>query len=351
MSLPPAQPLESLSPSRVKDLTECQLRVAFKQHATGSAVPSDAQIVGNSLHAALKDFVKEREFEREDSLLLIESRFLSQLEERAPGREVLGVRLAAARLKRMAGRVTELIAEAGDSAVTLSEQYLEARDGRLQGVVDLIIDSQAVHLIVDYKTGQAIDEAGNVVEQFATQLRLYAVLEHERSGRWPQRGVLLRFGGPAVSVDLDPAECQRTADRLLAALVAYNALAGTVPTGNASEATCMFCSFAPYCPAFWGAISPSWARGAIRGRVLWVETSAGDTLTIRLEGASGSYEGIVTILGLTERQLSSGPPAVGDELVICGVRPDSDGRLHPDRAARVAVTGPADRTAAAGQLR
>ena len=341
MSLPPAQPLESLSPSRFKDLTECQLRVAFKQHATSTAVPSDAQTVGNALHAAMKEFVKERDYEREDALTLIEALFLVQLEERAPGREVAGVRPAAARLKRMAGRVTELIAEAGADPVMLSEQYLEARDGRLQGVVDLIIDSQALHLIVDYKTGPATDEDGNVVEHFAVQLQLYAVLEQERSGGWPQRGVLLRFGGPPLSVDLDPADCQQTADRLLEALAAYNALAGTVPPANATETTCLFCSFAPYCPAFWQALSPNWARGAVRGRVLWVETRAGGAVTVGLDDASGSYEGSVAILGLTDQQFSSGTPAVGAELVICGVHPDRDGRLHPDRAARGAITGPA----------
>ena len=265
MSLPTAQLLASVSPSRFRDLTECQLRVAFNQRVTSSAVSSDAQIVGNCLHAAMNEFVKEREFERDNAFDLIESRFHAKLVEQAPGREVRGVRVAAARLTKIVARVIELIGEAGAGVVMLTEQYLEARDGRLQGVVDLIIDSQALHLIVDYKTGPATDEDGKVVETFATQLELYAVLEQERSGRWPARGVLLRFGGPPVSVDLAPNVCQETADRLLDALAAYNALTGTVPPGNASETTCMFCSFAPCCSAFWGAVSPNWERGAVRG--------------------------------------------------------------------------------------
>ena len=50
MTLPEALPLESVSPSRFKDLSECQLRVAFKQHAERPGAKSDAQIIGDSLH-------------------------------------------------------------------------------------------------------------------------------------------------------------------------------------------------------------------------------------------------------------------------------------------------------------
>jgi CRISPR/Cas system-associated exonuclease Cas4 (RecB family) len=339
MNLPDALPVESVSPSRFKDLVECRLRVAFKQHAAKSAAKSDAQIVGDALHAAMASFAAAREFERDDGVALVEARFSAELKKRAPGREVRGARPAAARLKKLAVRIVELLGEAGVGATTLSETYLEARDGAIHGIVDLIIDSHLLHAIVDYKTGPATDEAGEVLEYYATQVQLYAVLEHERSGRWPSRGVLLRFGGPPLSIDIEPARCEETAVRAEEALAAYNALAGTVPPASPSESACMFCSFGPRCPAFWEAISPDWqGRGAVRGRVAWVEISAAGGLTVGLDEACGSLAGNVVIRRLDPQLLPGVDPPVGAELAVCGVHPDTDGRLVADKSARIAVS-------------
>lgn len=338
MSLPTAQPLRHVSPSRFKDLTECQLRVAFKQQAPKPGVKSDSQIVGDALHAAMKESVEAGEFERPDALSRVETRFLARVDCAAPGREVPGVRVAAARLKKIAGGIIGLIAEAGTGAVLLCEESLEARDGKLHGVVDLIIDAESLHLIVDYKTGPGTDEEGEINEYYATQLRLYALLEHERSGRWPERGMLFRRGGPPVSLELNADECMAIADRLVEEFDVYNALDGTVPPAHASEESCLFCSFASRCPDFWAAVSPRWSRGAVRGQVVWAEASGGGTLTIQLEEASGSYGGSVVILGLTGAQLEGQLPAPGSQLAVCGVWEDRDGRLHPDKLARVTAS-------------
>lgn len=340
MSLPVAQPLERVSPSAFGDLTACQLRMAFKQQADGAAPKTDAQVIGDALHAALAGFIDAREYELPDALPLASARFAAQLEQQATGREVGGARPAAARLAKIIGRVLQLLEEAGPEAVTLSETYLRAREGKLHGVVDLIIESIELHAIVDYKTGRTTDEDGEVSEHFRTQVQFYAVLEEERSGTWPQRGVLLRFGGPPIPVDVDPARCAETADRALAALGAYNALAGQVPRASPGEVSCRFCAFAPLCPSFWEALTPSWSRGAVRGRVAWMEASATGGMTIGLEDASGSYEGKVAVRRVPQEALAGKALTIGTELRICGVHADTAGRLLPDRFSRTAVYGP-----------
>ena len=338
MNLPAALPVESVSPSRFNDLTECQLRVAFKQHAAKPTAKSDAQIIGDALHAAMAAFAEAREFERDDAFALVEARFLAEVEERGAGREVRGVRPAVARLKKLAVRIAELFDEAGVGATMLTEKFLKARGGTIHGIVDLIIDSDVLHAIVDYKTGPAVDEAGEVVEHYATQVQLYAVLEHERSSRWPSRGILVRFGAPLLSVDIEPAQCKETAGRAEEALAAYNALAGSMPPASPSESACMFCPFAPRCPAFWEAISPDWSgRGAVRGRIAWVEASAAGGLTVGLDEACGSLEGSVVVRRLDPQLLADGPPHVGAELAVCGVYQDADGRLVADKSARLGM--------------
>ena len=337
MTLPEALALNSVSPSRLKDLAECPLRVAFKQHAAMPAARSDAQIIGDCLHLVLAESIKGGELGGEDAARLIEKRFATELERQAPGREVRGARVAAARLRRIVARILELTSEAGLGAVTLSEEALSARNGAIRGVVDLIIDSERLHVIVDYKTGQTVDEDGEVLPHFQVQLQLYAVLEHDRSGRWPESGVLLRFGGPPVSVNVEPLSCEAVADKAVEALASYQALEGTVPPANPSEVTCRFCAFAPRCPAFWEAISPSWARGAVRGRVARAEASAAGGLTVWLEGASGSHDGSVVIRRLSDENLDVDALPVGAQLAVCGVHSDADGRLLPDRSAQVAL--------------
>ena len=337
MTLPHAETLAYVSPSRLGDLVECRLRVAFKQHAKFSGAKSDAQIIGDSLHAALKMFNREGEFAADDAVARIETRFFQELETRAPGREVAGTRVAAARLKKIAGRIIELTSQAGPDAAVLGEEELEARHGRIRGVVDLIIDGSGLHALVDYKTGPATDDDGEVAAHIQAQVQLYAVLEQERSGRWPERGVLLRFGGAPLIVELDPTACAAVADQAVETLQAYNALAGTVPPASPSESTCHFCSFAPGCTSFWEAVSPAWSRGAVRGRVCWAECSAVGGVTVELEGASGSYEGTVVIRRLSKEQLPGSSLPIGAELVVCGVYADRDGRLLPDKLARIAV--------------
>jgi RecB family exonuclease len=340
VSLPVAISLDSVSPSRARDLTDCQLRVAFKQHAAGPGTPSDPQIVGEAAHATLAWVVQSGKIYSPDAAAAADARFWAELAERAPGREIRRARPAAARVRKLVGQLRELLDEAGHDAKTLCETSLRACDGALRGKVDLIIDSEKLHAVVDYKTGPVMDDAGDVLEDYATQLQLYAVLEHERSGRWPGRGMLLRFGGAPVHVGLDPFECEQAATGAVEALAAYNELAGRVPPASPSERVCDLCAFAPSCPAFWEAVSHGWSgRGAVRGIVQWVEASAAGGLTVALAGVHGTLDGDVVLRRLPD---DWDHPAirVGAELAIRGVRGDADGRLVPDRSARWVVLEP-----------
>jgi hypothetical protein len=347
VTLPIASSLASVSPSRARDLAECQLRVAFSQSAPRPGPPSDPQIVGEAAHAVLAWMVQSGAIHASDAPAIADARLSEEIARRAPGREIRRARPAAARARKLVGQVQALLTEAGHEAETLTETSLTACDGALHGIIDLIIDSRRLHAVVDYKTGPVTDDAGEVLEHYGTQLQLYAVLEHERSGRWPTRGMLLRFGGAPVPVDLDPGQCEHAAIVAIEAMTAYNALAGRVPPGSPSEGTCGLCAFAPVCPSFWEAVSPSWSgRGAVRGIVEWAEESAAGGLTVALAEAHGTQEGDVVVRRLPGDHREGGVPPVGAELAICGVRRDTVGRLSADRSARWAVLEPGQPEAA-----
>lgn len=333
MNPPVARHLDAVSPSLAHNLQECMLRVAFGQSSRGPRPPSDAQIVGDAVHAVLADLVESGAIRDGEHLHRLDDRFYAALAERAPGREVRRARPATARLKKVVQHVRTLLERAGPEVETLCEKRLLARRGALQGVVDLVVCSTSVHAVVDYKTGTVLDDEGEMLAHYRTQLALYAVLEGERSGSWPSRGVLLRFGGAPVSVELSPQGCSAAADNAVRALSRYNEFAGTTPPASPGEFACRFCNFAPRCEAFWQAVSPGWQiPGAVRGTVAWTELSAVGGMTVGLRDVEGTLDRDVVARRLPFDGLDE--PPEGAVLAICGVTPDADGRLVASKAVR-----------------
>jgi hypothetical protein len=232
----------------------------------------------------------------------------------------------------VAGHIIALIGTAGEGAVLICEERLTGFGGELVGVGDLIIDGSGLHAIVDYKTGTVLDAEGEVLVRYREQLQLYAALERERSGRWPSRGLLLRFGGAPIEVQLDPDACLEAADAAIAALHAYNATEGHRPVGKPAEGACGFCPYAPRCDDFWRALMPSWRPLAVAGRVRWLEQSRAGSVTFGLDIEAGSIPGQTVI-----RRFDPGDgrsPEVGDRLAICGLVLDGDHRLVANQGTR-----------------
>lgn len=209
-----------------------------------------------------------------------------------------GYQLKRARLFRVAALVREVLLAAPAHAEILTEQPLAAYGGRLFGRPDLIVRSEGSHRIIDYKSGGILDrETQQPRESYVRQLQLYAYLEHEASGGWPETAHLFPLHGAPVEVDVDPEACRAVAEAAIEALEAYNAAApGTQPARPAPE-TCGMCSFAADCPAFWKAYSPEWANSVLAaagvvGRV--VITPLGGT-TIELSATDGSITGPLVI--------------------------------------------------------
>jgi CRISPR/Cas system-associated exonuclease Cas4 (RecB family) len=332
---PEAQPLERLSPSRYQDLLVCPLRVAHAQAGGGKGPKSDPQIVGEAAHAVLQELVETRALLEPDWRSRIAPAFEAQLGrfERSV-KDVGGARLARARLATVAERVKQLLTEAGADADVLCEEELEALGARLHGVVDLIINASESHLVVDYKTGAALEESGEADPKYLRQLQLYAVLERERSDSWPSRALLVPFGGSPLEVEVDPEECSALGKDLVRRLEEWNDAVGSVPEARPSPDNCRFCSYAGRCEALWSDIDEAWSDQliAVAGVVAWAQTSAAGGVTAQLHSSDGSRIG-----GVIVQQLPAEPPlAAGDVIRLVGLREDRDGRLLPTRSLRVA---------------
>lgn len=334
MSAPRAQELPSVSPSRLRSLRECFLRVAFAQSAPAPGPKSDAQLIGDAAHATLDALIRPGP-PFETRLSTVGADFGSVLENMSDGRPVRRARPAAARLRNVAARAVAVVAEARNPVEIRCEQRLEGRDGLLNGIVDLTVVSPTLHAVVDYKTGAVLDEEGELADHLRDQLALYCVLEEERTRRWPGRALILRFGGSPVEWSVDKVASEGVAHETLRLRERYVEHLGAPPPASPGPATCRHCVFAPRCEAFWTAINPQWDTEvrAVRGVVVWSQRSSAGGITVCLSDAEGTAARQTVVQRLPEH-LSDADVAPGTRLGLVGLWSDRDSLLNADHQLR-----------------
>ncbi|UGS35343.1 hypothetical protein DSM104329_01730 [Capillimicrobium parvum] len=263
--------------------------------------------------------------------------FESALTDLAGPRPVRRSRVAAARLTNVASRAVSLVVEAGEPVELRCEQLLESHAGRIKGILDLTIRSAVLHAVVDYKTGTVLDDEGALATHLQDQLALYGVLEEARTGHWPDRAVILRFGGAPVEWKVDRTRCEEVVQEALELRARYLDHLGSRPPASPAPSVYRHCSFAPRCEAFWDAFTDEWAAPlAVRGRVVWSERSAAGGLTVKLEEVEGVCEGHAAVQGLAEPEGREIKP--GDTLALVGLWIDRDQNLNGGASTRIWVS-------------
>jgi hypothetical protein len=138
--------------------------------------------------------------------------------------------------------------------VSTTERGLRVRGGRLVGRPDRF-DGR---ILTEYKSSipdSAWRGAEAVLDGFRRQLRLYAAIIAEATGRWPIRGEVVAASGQTMCVPLVPTACDAEVNAALAALDDLNLglAAGAAPETLArpGEGSCSGCPFQVLCPAFW----------------------------------------------------------------------------------------------------
>ena len=333
-----AKKLTRLSPSSFETLRACPLRLAFATQGNGRQVSGDRQRIGQICHDVLDSLVREGNLRSESWPEVLESGFLALLarneeETQAPLR---GSRLALARLRKVAARMATFLRQVPPDAEVLTEENLTAAGGRLYGRVDLIVRASRFHVVVDYKTGSFLEPGSEQLKaSYERQLMLYAYLEAETSGAWPDEALLVPFGAEPVTVSIDPGACRQLSEEVLAALDRWQDWVGAIPPANASPTTCGWCPFAAGCGGFWAACNTDWADEliAMRGKVASrVATQLGG-ITLLIESTQGSVLGKAAVRNIEPTEfpgLESLDP--GHTLAVVGLRSDSDEGVFTTRA-------------------
>lgn len=344
-SAPSAKTLTRLSPSSFETLRACPLRLAFATQGDGSgSVTGDRQRIGQICHDVLESLVRDGQLRSASWSAPLESRFLELLacNEGETHAALRGSRLALARLRKVAASMADLLQQLPADAEVLTEEELTAADGRLFGRLDLIVRSVARHVIVDYKTGSFLEPGtAQLKASYERQLMLYACLEADASGAWPEEALLVPFGAEPVTLSIDPAACQRLSQEVLAALDQWQTWAGGPPPANASTQTCRWCPFAARCPEFWAACNSDWADEllAMRGRVVSIAATPLGGITLQIASAQGSVLGTAAVRNIepTEFPGLMGIDA-GNAIALVGLRRDpNEGVFTTVPAARLSL--------------
>jgi hypothetical protein len=141
---------------------------------------------------------------------------------------------------------------------SLAEQWLETKDGKIGGRIDLIQDTQHGIVITDYKTGNIFNAGTDQPkEEYQEQLKLYAGLCFEKFNKWPERLILAGIDLATCEVKVSQSECIRLVEQAKQNLDDTNEL---ISSGLAAEdfaipspAACRYCPFRPGCHKYWQA--------------------------------------------------------------------------------------------------
>jgi hypothetical protein len=218
-----------------------------------------------------------------------------------------------------------------------SERRFEARGGKLVGRPDYF-DGVT---ITEYKSSLPNPEwqiAPVIIEGFRRQLRLYAAIIGEATGKHPDAARVVAASGEMLAVPIERAACREEADAAMSAMDSLNTLiaAGTAVDGLAavSPESCGRCFFKLLCDAFWHSLPASSATsdGIFVGSAISKETGAdGDLYSVDFD-VRASNQKLAPRQRIVLRKSIHGDlnPSIGDECRLIDGRVGADGRIRAD---------------------
>jgi len=157
-----------------------------------------------------------------------------------------------------------------------SEKWVESKDKLISGKIDLVIEIGQETEILDFKTGaitqDILDDTGEIFseikDEYKEQLKLYAYLYFENTGKFPTQLFLVDLAKQKFAVPFSQSECISTFEEAKKLLDTTNASIST-QTFNASpsEANCKYCLYRPACSYYLKLIETDYSFNDVSGSV------------------------------------------------------------------------------------
>lgn len=183
-----------------------------------------------------------------------------------------------------------------------SEKWLESKDKLIAGKVDLIIEDEQGNEIIDFKTGaithDVLDDDGEIFskikEEYTDQLKLYAQLYFENTGKFPSKLSLIDLTKQKFAVVFTQLECESIfiEAKKLIATTNQSIIEGTYKA-KPSEKNCKYCLYRPACSSFLKLLESTHTFNDVSGAVRNVVKYQNGNINVLLE----NREGTITVTG------------------------------------------------------
>ncbi len=139
----------------------------------------------------------------------------------------------------------------------LIETTMRSRDGLLAGRPDHIDGASGE--VLDFKTGTSADDASEISEAEARQLRFYAYLGSEAEMALT-KGVIIRGDGTRLELEVPEGDAVAEGERARDSLQTFNShvAGGFEQLAQPAPRVCRYCPCIPFCEPFWRSVDPSW---------------------------------------------------------------------------------------------
>jgi len=137
-----------------------------------------------------------------------------------------------------------------------SEKWFESKDKLIAGKIDLVIETGDNIEIIDFKTGaiteDILDDTGEVFtevkEEYKDQLKLYAYLYYENTGKFPTNLSLVDLAKQKFTVEFSQSECNAIFEEARNLLHFTNeCISKGAFNFNPTVTNCMYCLYRPAC--------------------------------------------------------------------------------------------------------
>ncbi len=186
----------------------------------------------------------------------------------------------------------------GSNTKFYSEKWFESKDKLIGGKIDLVIEAEHETEILDFKTGaitqDVLDDDGEVSSEVKTeykeQLKLYAYLYFENTGKFPTQLSLVDLTKQKFTVDFSEKECKAIFEEAKSLLDSTNNCIdkGTF-AANPTEANCKYCLYRPGCSFYLQHIEKDNSFNDVSGSVQNVVKFQNGNVTVYLESGGKTF--------------------------------------------------------------
>ena len=179
-----------------------------------------------------------------------------------------------------------------------SEKWFESKDKLIGGKIDLVIETEQETEILDFKTGaitqDVLDDDGEVNSEvkaeYKEQLKLYAYLYFENTGKFPTQLSLVDLAKQKFTVDFSENECNTIFEEAKSLLNSTNNCIdkGTF-IANPTEANCKYCLYRPACSFYLKHIETDNSFNDVSGSIQNVVKFQNGNVSVYLESEGNTF--------------------------------------------------------------